>query len=145
MSEIILFEQSGQPVQVRLQGDTVWLTQLQMAKLFGTSTDNVSQHLKNIFEDKELEETATTEDFSVVRQEGSRQVQRRIKHYNLDTIISIGYRVNSTRATRFRQWATQRLREILNWNVPPATSRLSAKATMWCMVSQKTIKRCMIR
>ena len=100
MSEIILFEQSGQPVQVRLQGDTVWLTQLQMAELFGTSTDNVSLHLKNIFEDKELEETATTEDFSVVRQEGSRQVRRKLKHYNLDAIISVCYRVSSARVLR---------------------------------------------
>ena len=84
-----------------------------MAQLFDTSTDNISLHLKNIYSQGELEEKATTEDFSVVRQEGSRQVQRRIKHYNLDTIISIGYRVNSTRATRFRQWATQVLRQHL--------------------------------
>lgn len=127
MSEIILFEQSGQPVQVRLQGDTVWLTQLQMAELFGTSTDNVSLHLKNIFEDKELEETATTEDFSVVRQEGSRQVRRKLKHYNLDAIISVGYRVSSARATQFRIWATRVLRQHLVQGYTLNQQRLQAR------------------
>lgn len=112
-SQLIIFEAINQPVQVRLEGETLWLSQAQMAQLFDTSTDNISLHLKNIYSQGELEEKATTEDFSVVRQEGSRQVQRRIKHYNLDTIISIGYRVNSTRATRFRQWATQVLRQHL--------------------------------
>lgn len=112
-SQLIIFEATNQPVQVRLEGETLWLSQAQMAQLFDTSTDNISLHLKNIYSEGELEEKATTEDFSVVRQEGSRQVQRRIKHYNLDTIISIGYRVNSTRATRFRQWATQVLRQHL--------------------------------
>lgn len=84
-----------------------------MAELFATSTDNIGLHLKNIYKDRELPEAATTEDFSVVRQEGHRQVQRRLKHYNLDAIISVGYRVNSSRATHFRQWATQVLREHL--------------------------------
>lgn len=112
-SQLIIFEATNQPVQVRLEGETLWLSQAQMAQLFDTSTDNISLHLKNIYSQGELEEKATTEDFSVVRQEGSRQVQRRIKHYNLDTIISIGYRVNSTRATRFRQWVTQVLRQHL--------------------------------
>jgi len=112
-SQLIIFEATNQPVQVRLEGETLWLSQAQMAQLFDTSTDNISLHLKNIYSQGELEEKATTEDFSVVRQEGSRQVQRRIKHYNLDTIISIGYRVNSPRATRFRQWATQVLRQHL--------------------------------
>nr|WP_048712947.1 RhuM family protein [Cardiobacterium hominis] len=113
MNNIVIFESGEQGVQVRLEGETLWLSQAQMAQLFDTSTDNISLHLKNIYSQGELEEKATTEDFSVVRQEGSRQVQRRIKHYNLDTIISIGYRVNSTRATRFRQWATQVLRQHL--------------------------------
>lgn len=106
MNNIMIFESGDQPVQVRLEGETVWLTQAQLAELFGTSTDNISLHLKNIYTDKELEELATTEDFSVVRQEGARQVKRQIRHYNLDAIISVGYRVNSSRATRFRQGAT---------------------------------------
>jgi prophage maintenance system killer protein len=113
MSDIVIFESGDQPVQVRLEGETVWLTQVQMAELFGTSTDNISLHLRNIYTDHELVESATAEDFSVVRQEGARQVKRQLKHYNLDAIISVGYRVNSTRATRFRQWATTVLRQHL--------------------------------
>ena len=100
-------------VDVRLDRETVWLTQRQMAEVFRTSTDNVSLHLRNIFGDGELEETATTKDFSVVRSEGGRQVRRRIRHYDLDAIISVGYRVNSRQAVRFRQWATHTLREHL--------------------------------
>lgn len=100
-------------VDVRLERDTVWLTQRQMSELFESSTDNISLHLKNIFSDNELQESATTEDFSVVQSEGGRRVQRRVKHYNLDAIISVGYRVNSRRGIRFRQWATSTLREHL--------------------------------
>jgi len=113
MNHIVIFESEGQPVQVRLEGETVWLTQAQMAELFSTSTDNIGLHLKNIYTDNELVEPATAEDFSVVRQEGVRQVKRQLKHYNLDAIISVGYRVNSSRATRFRQWATGVLRQHL--------------------------------
>src|SRR5690606_9473744 len=111
--QLVIFEGEAGQVEVRLEGETVWLSQAQMADLFATSTDNISLHLKNIYTDKELQEGATTEDFSVVRQEGNRRVQRKLKHYNLDAIISVGYRVNSTRATRFRQWATAILREHL--------------------------------
>ncbi len=84
MSNMVIFESGDQPVQVRLEGETVWLSQAQIAKLFGTSTDNISLHLKNMYTDKELEEPATTEDFSVVRQDDARQVKRQLKHYNLD-------------------------------------------------------------
>ena len=100
-------------MEVRLEGETLWITQSQMAELFATSADNISLHLKNIYKDSELDEIATAEDFSVVRQEGVRQVARQLKHFNLDAIISVGYRVNSTQATRFRQWATRVLREHL--------------------------------
>lgn len=113
MNQLIIFEQGSRPVEVRLEGETVWLNQSQMAELFGTSSDNISLHLKNIYADKELVEPATTEDFSVVRQEGSRQVRRRLRHYNLDAIISVGYRVSSARATQFRIWATRVLRQHL--------------------------------
>ena len=113
MSEIIIFESATEPVQVRLEGDTVWLTQRQMAELFGTTPENVLMHLRNVFSDEELAEDATAKNFLAVRQEGKRQVKRSLKHYNLDAIISVGYRVNSTRATRFRQWATRVLREHL--------------------------------
>ena len=115
MSEVVIYqnERSQIQVSVRLDGETVWLTQRQMAELFDTSADNISLHLKNIFSEGELGEPATAEDFSVVQTEGRRQVTRNVKHYNLDAIISVGYRVNSKRGVQFRQWATQVLREHL--------------------------------
>ena len=113
MNEIIIFVAESQQVEVRLEGETLWLTQKQMGELFGTTPENVLMHLKNIFQDKELDEAATAKDYLVVRQEGARQVNRQLKHYNLDAIISVGYRVNSSQATRFRQWATRVLRAHL--------------------------------
>lgn len=113
MAEIVIFEQTDQPTEVRVATETVWLTQAQMADVFDTSTDNIGLHLKNIYSSAELAPDATTEDFSVVRQEGKRQVKRRLKRYNLDAIISVGYRVNSHRATAFRQWPTHVLHEQL--------------------------------
>lgn len=112
-NQLVIFDDANQPVQVRLDGETLWLTQRQMAEAFATTPENVVMHLKNIFREGELDEAATAKDFLAVQMEGKRQVQRRLKHYNLDAIISIGYRVNSTRATRFRQWATRVLREHL--------------------------------
>lgn len=100
-------------VKALIEDDTLWLTQKAMAQLFGCSTDNVSLHLKNIYAEGELMAEATTEDFSVVQQEGSRQVKRKVAFYNLDAIISVGYRVNSQKATRFRQWATKVLNEFI--------------------------------
>ena len=100
-------------LQVALEQDTLWLSQAQMGELFDTTPENVLMHLKNIFNDGELAEPATTKDFLVVRQEGARQVRRRIKHYSLDAIISVGYRVSSRRATQFRQWATRVLQAHL--------------------------------
>lgn len=100
-------------LQVALEHDTLWLSQAQMGELFDTTPENVLMHLKNIFNDGELVEQATTKVFLVVRQEGARQVRRRIKHYSLDAIISVGYRVSSVRATQFRQWATAVLRQHL--------------------------------
>jgi prophage maintenance system killer protein/prophage antirepressor-like protein len=93
--------------------ETVWLTQTQIADLFDTSIDNVGLHLKNIFDDEELDEYSTTEDFSVVRNEGSRKVKRQIKHYNLDAILSVGYRVKSKQATKFRKWVNGVLSDYL--------------------------------
>ena len=100
-------------VDAFIQEDTVWLTQRGMAKLFDCSVDNISLHLKNIYAEGELNETATTEESSVVQTEGSRQVRRPAKLYNLDAIISVGYRVNSRRATHFRIWATGVLKEYM--------------------------------
>ena len=113
--EMILYQTDDGMVKldVRLQNESLWLTQSDMAQLFQCSTDNVSLHLKNIYDEGELEQEATTEDFSVVRIEGEREVQRRLTFYNLDAVISVGYRVKSVIATRFRIWATQRLREYI--------------------------------
>ncbi|SOB77938.1 Fic/DOC family protein [Marinobacter sp. LV10R510-11A] len=100
-------------LEVALDQKTVWLSQAQMGQLFDSTPENVLMHLKNIFSDNELDERATTKDSLVVRQEGKREVRRRIKHYNLDAIISVGYRVSSKRATQFRQWATKTIKEHL--------------------------------
>ena len=100
-------------LEVRLENETVWLTQKQMAELFGCSTDNVGLHLKNIYAEGELEEAATAEDSSVVRLEGKRKVARRVRFYNLDAIISVGFRVNSKSGVRFRQWANKVLKVYL--------------------------------
>ncbi|MCG5524085.1 virulence RhuM family protein [Ectothiorhodospira haloalkaliphila] len=112
---IIIFEDAGKAVEVRLDTDreTVWLTQAQMAELFDVKPQNITMHLKNVYEDGELVEGATCKDFLQVQQEGGREVQRKRKHYSLDAVISVGYRVSSTRATRFRIWATRILREHL--------------------------------
>ena len=96
-----------------MEEETVWLTQSQMALLFGCSQDNIGFHLKNLYAEKEIEQEATTEEISVVRFEGNRKVTRRIIHYNLDAILSVGYRVSSKNATKFRQWANSVLKEYL--------------------------------
>ncbi|WP_423415891.1 virulence protein RhuM/Fic/DOC family protein [Hyphomicrobium sp. B1] len=100
-------------LNVVVEGETVWLTQRQMAELFKTSADNIGLHLKNIYAEEELVEKATTEDYSVVQTEGRRRVTRTLRHYNLDAILSVGYRVNSKRGTQFRIWATSRLKDYL--------------------------------
>jgi hypothetical protein len=100
-------------IDVRLEDETVWLTQQLIADLFQTTVPNISMHIRNIFEEGELTAEATVKKFLTVRQEGSRQVQRELDYYNLDMIISVGYRVKSHVATRFRQWATQRLTEYV--------------------------------
>ena len=100
-------------VEVFLQDETVWLTQKAMGLLFDTTPQNITTHLKNIFESGELDEEATCKEFLQVQLEGKREVSRYQKFYNLDAIISVGYRVNSSKATQFRIWATQRLKEYI--------------------------------
>lgn len=114
-SDIILYqtEDGRNKIEVRLEHETVWLTQQLMAELFQTTQQNISLHIQNIYAEGELRPEATHKDFLSVRREGSRDVQRRLEHYNLDMIISVGYRVKSAVATRFRQWATERLREYI--------------------------------
>lgn len=112
--EIIIYKSKNDvQVEVSIDKETVWLSQKQMGGLFNKHSDTIGLHLKNIFKEGELEEKATTEDYSVVQKEGNRNVKRKIKFYNLDAIISVGYRVNSKEGTQFRQWATQRLKDYL--------------------------------
>ena len=114
-SELLIYQRADGQVRIeaRLDNETLWLTQLQLAELFQTSVANINMHIKNVFDDGELLAEATIQDFLIVRQEGSRQVQRMVAHYNLDMIISVGYRVKSSIATQFRIWATQQLKEYI--------------------------------
>jgi prophage maintenance system killer protein len=114
-------------IQVQFEDETVWLTQKQMADLFQTTVPNINIHITNIFEDKELVEDSTIKDFLIVQIEGKRQVKRKQKCYNLDAIISVGYRIKSTVATRFRQWATQRLKDYLVQGYAINEKRLAQK------------------
>ena len=100
-------------VEVKVQDDTVWLTQQQMADLFQTSRTNVVEHIKHIYEENELDEASTCRNFRQVRKEGNREVNRELPFYNLDMIISLGYRIKSIIATNFRRWATERLKEYM--------------------------------
>ncbi len=114
-SQIIIYQtENGETkLDVRLQDETIWLPQKAMAELFQTTPQNITIHLKNIYEEDELKEVATCKDFLQVQKEGNRQVQRKQKFYNLDAIISVGYRIKSHIATKFRQWATKQLREYI--------------------------------
>lgn len=111
---IVVYEPEDRgSIRVLLEGETVWLTQVQIAELFETSVPNVNIHLKHIYAEGELSEGATIKEYLIVRQEGSRSVSRRVLHYNLEAILAVGYRVQSPRGTQFRQWATARLHEYL--------------------------------
>ena len=114
-NQIIIYstEDGEMKLEVKLENETVWLSQKQMAELFNCSTDNISLHLKNVYFEGELDENLTTEDSSVVQIEGNRKILRAVKLYDLDAIISVGYRINSLRGTQFRIWATQKLREYI--------------------------------
>ncbi len=115
MSEILLYKSANGAVklEVLIQDETIWLSQKQMAGLFGVDSGTISYHLKNIYQSGELKKDSTTEKISVVQKEGSREVKRGVLFYNLDAIISVGYRVNSKEATEFRIWATQVLKEYI--------------------------------
>lgn len=129
MSDMVIYQhEAGEPVTVRLEGDTLWLTQDQMAELFGRERSVIAKHLRNIYKDEELAELATRAKFAQVRFEGEREVSRDIEHYNLDAIISVGYRVNSRRGTQFRQWATGVLRDHLTQGWTLDRARLERNA-----------------
>ncbi len=113
--EILIYktEDGITEIDVRLEDETVWLTQQQLADLYQSSKSNVSEHIKHIFEDEELDESLTVRKFRTVQKEGDREVERMLTYYNLDMILSIGYRIRSKIATKFRQWATERLKEYM--------------------------------
>lgn len=108
---IVIYSAPAKGVEVRISKETLWLNQKMIADVFETSVDNIGLHLKNIYQEGELDEDSTTEESSVVQKEGRRSVKRKIKQYNLDAIIAVGYRVNSKKATQFRRWSTKILKD----------------------------------
>ena len=114
-NEIVLYRPNelSEHIEVRFDDDTVWLTQAQIAKLFGTNSQAITKHIKNIYSTGELDKISTCSILEQVQSEGVRKVKRRLSHFNLDMIISVGYRVNSVNATLFRIWATRKLKELL--------------------------------
>ena len=114
-NNIIIYqsEDGETKIDVKLENETVWLSQQQLAELYKTTKQNISLHIKNIFDERELDESSTVKEFLTVQREGSRNVERNVKYYNLDMIISLGYRIKSKIATNFRKWATERLKEYM--------------------------------
>jgi hypothetical protein len=113
--ELLVYQGQGldAPIQVRLEGETVWLSQKLLAELYGTTVPNINQHIAAIFEDEELAPEATIKKYLIVQTEGNRQGKRLIDHYNLDMILAVGFRVRSRRGSQFRKWATERISEYL--------------------------------
>lgn len=111
--QLLIYRDGGLNLQVRLDGETVWLSRIQIAELYQTTPQNITLHVAAIYEEGELDPEATSKDYLLVQTEGDRQVRRSLKHYSLDMILAVGYRVRSLRGTQFRQWATARLRELL--------------------------------
>lgn len=113
--EFLIFASSDGRLRVecRFESDTLWLTQAAIAELYGKDVRTINEHLVNLFTESEIDRNSTIRKYRIVRQEGNRRVARELEHYNLDAILSVGYRVRSTRGTQFRQWATQTLQEYL--------------------------------
>lgn len=131
LGELLLYQGPGlhAPVQVRLQGETLWLTQRLMAELYGTTVANINQHITSIYEEGEHQPEATIKKYLIVQTEGTRQVRRLIDHYNLDMILAVGFRVRSRRGSQFRQWATERLGEYLVKGFTMDDARLKGQAS----------------
>ena len=128
--QILIYRDGTANLQVRLDGQTVWLTQAAMAELYQTTPQNVTLHIKSIYDDGEQNETATCKDYLQVRPEGGREVERWLRHYSLDMILAVGYRVRSARGTAFRQWATARLSELLVKGFTLDDERIKAGRTL---------------
>ena len=131
--EIFQSKDSKTEVTVMFEKETVWLTQKTMADLFQVKPQNITMHLRNIFAEGELTKESTCKDFLQVQKEGSREVKRNQKFYNLDAIISVGYRIKSQIATQFRQWATQRLKDYLVKGYAINEKRLEKKIRKFCI------------
>jgi hypothetical protein len=142
MNDIVCYPGNEQ-VQVKFDGETVWLTQGQIAELFGCDRSVATKHLQNIFECGELDEKATCANFALVQTEGQRTVTRTVTHYNLDAIISVGYRVNSKRGVQFRQWATKVLKERLLQNYVPKSAAAQSRSYGYTLPAnaQETVRR----
>lgn len=132
MSEMIIYENNNGEIKVDVtfEDKNIWLSQLQLCEVFGKSKATISEHIKNIFEEKELDKTSTVRDFRIVQMEGNREVSREIEFYNLDMIISIGYRVKSSQGTKFRRWATMRLNEYITKGFVLNDERFKSGSTM---------------
>ncbi len=128
--QLLIYQDGGLNLQVRLDGRTVWLPQRLIADLFQVSVPTVNEHLSNIYSDQELDPEATIRKFRIVQTEGKREVFRNIDHYNLEAILAVGYRVRSTRGTQFRQWATLRLAELLVKGFTMDDERIKAGRTI---------------
>lgn len=128
--QLLIYTDGGQNLQVRLDGQTVWLPQRLIAELFQVSVKTANDHLVNIYEDLELDPAATIRKFRIVQTEGARQVSRLVDHYNLDAILAVGYRVRSHVGTAFRQWATARLSELLVKGFTMDDERIKAGRTL---------------
>ncbi len=140
MNDIVVYNDGELELKVSLDDESIWLNQSQMSELFETSTDNISLHLKNIYKEKELNENSTTENLSVVQKEGNRSVKRNIKHYNLDAIICVGYRVSSHKATKFRQWATSVLKNYIQNGYVINTHKITEQRLLSLENDMSTIK-----
>jgi hypothetical protein len=128
--QLLIYEDGGLNIQVRLDGDTVWLTQRLIAELYQVSLPTISEHLTHIYEEGELATEPTIRNFRIVQLEGGRSVTRSVDHYNLDAVLAVGYRVRSDRGTKFRQWATTRLSELLTKGFTLDDERIKAGRTI---------------
>ena len=130
--ELLLYRADGiqKPVQVRLEGETVWLSQQQMAELYGVSVSTINEHIGNIYDDEEQHPEATIRKFRIVQTEGSRKVNRLVDHYDLNMILAVGFRVRSQRGNQFRQWAGERISEYLVKGFTMDDERLKGKASV---------------
>ncbi|HEV2485592.1 MAG TPA: virulence RhuM family protein [Terracidiphilus sp.] len=128
--QILIYQDGALNLQVRLDGETVWLSRIQIAELFQTTPQNITLHIAGIYEEGELAQEATSKEYLLVQTEGARQVRRTLKHYNLNMILAVGYRVRSQRGTQFRQWATARLSELLVKGFTLDDERIKAGRTL---------------